>query len=80
MKKAIATLLAVFCLLGSMTALAAEPITEEYGSTTAGTISPLAEETEWAFRVNNGVVQMRLWSYTRGIWLTDWIDCPTTIN
>lgn len=36
-------------------------------------VSPLAEETGWFFRVVDGVAQKRLWSYTRGIWLTDWI-------
>jgi len=32
-----------------------------------------AEETEWYFRVLNGVTEKRLWSITRGIWLTDWM-------
>ena len=32
------------------------------------------EETVWYFRVNNGILQMRLWSITYGRWLTDWID------
>ena len=39
------------------------------------TISPYAEETSWYFRIKDGVLQRRLWSNTRGIWLTDWIDC-----
>ncbi len=34
-----------------------------------------ASETEWRYRVYNGVQQKRLWSITYGIWLTDWIDC-----
>lgn len=33
-----------------------------------------AEETEWFFRINNGRLEKRLWSYTYGKWLTDWID------
>ena len=31
------------------------------------------EETEWYFRVANGLLQKRLWSLTYGYWLTDWI-------
>lgn len=37
-------------------------------------ISVLTEETEWRFRTYNGVNQMRLWSITRRLWLTDWIN------
>lgn len=38
-------------------------------------ISPMAEQTQWYYRINeDGVPQMRLWSITRGVWLTDWID------
>ena len=37
--------------------------------------TPASEQTEWIFRVNDdGTYQMRLWSITRRIWLTDWID------
>lgn len=37
-------------------------------------IMPLAEKTEWYYRYYNGQRQKRLWSLTRGIWLTDWIN------
>lgn len=37
-------------------------------------VTPRTEETVWVSRVYNGKKQMRLWSITRGIWLTDWID------
>lgn len=40
-----------------------------------GEVAPCAEETTWYVRVYNGQPQKRLWSNTRGIWLTDWIDC-----
>lgn len=33
------------------------------------------EETEWHYRTYQGRCQKRLWSITRGIWLTDWEDC-----
>ena len=32
-----------------------------------------AEQTEWYYRINNGVLEKRLWSITYGRWLTDWI-------
>lgn len=38
-------------------------------------VSPRAEETQWVYRVYEGRLQKRLWSYTRGIWLTEWEDC-----
>ena len=38
-------------------------------------ITPYAEETTWYLRIHDGILQKRLWSNTRGIWLTDWIDC-----
>lgn len=31
------------------------------------------EETEWRYRINNGVFEKRLWSVTNLIWLTDWM-------
>lgn len=32
------------------------------------------EEKEWIFRTNpDGTREMRLWSVTRGVWLTDWL-------
>ncbi|EHL07556.1 hypothetical protein HMPREF0322_01673 [Desulfitobacterium hafniense DP7] len=32
-----------------------------------------AEETEWYYRVQNGVMEKRLWSITKRVWLTDWM-------
>ena len=43
-----------------------------------GVATPYAEETTWYLRKYNGHLQKRLWSNTRCIWLTDWIDCYTT--
>lgn len=37
-------------------------------------VTPRTEETVWVSRIYNGKKQMRLWSITRGIWLTDWLD------
>lgn len=36
---------------------------------------PMAEEVQWAFATIDGVRYKRLWSRTRGKWLTDWIRC-----
>lgn len=33
------------------------------------------EQTQWHYRRYEGRCQKRLWSITRGIWLTDWEDC-----
>lgn len=35
------------------------------------------EETEWYYRVADGLIQKRLWSITYGYWLTDWITIGT---
>lgn len=36
---------------------------------------PMAEEVVWVGKTVDGVEYMRLWSITRGKWLTDWIRC-----
>lgn len=35
-----------------------------------------AEQFRWYFRNNNGVDEMRLWSITKGEWVTDWVPVP----
>lgn len=45
--------------------------------TSEESITPRTEETAWYYRTYNGKIQMRLWSYTEGKWLTDWIDVGT---
>ncbi len=39
--------------------------------------TPRAEQTEWIYRYNSelGIYEKRLWSYTYGVWLTDWLPC-----
>ncbi len=56
----------------SAVAIVESAVTQESG----GAVSPRTEETTWYVRVYNGKLQRRLWSNTRGIWLTDWMDCP----
>lgn len=36
---------------------------------------PMAEEVVWVYAPIDGVRHKRLWSLTRGKWLTDWIPC-----
>jgi hypothetical protein len=36
-------------------------------------IKPYAEQVEWYYRYVDGREQQRLWSYTYGRWITDWI-------
>lgn len=42
-----------------------------------GTISPRVEQVGWVYRYNKELDrnEKRLWSYTYGVWLTDWIPC-----
>lgn len=43
-------------------------------------ITPRIDETGWYYRTYNGLFQKRLWSYTEGKWLTDWITVGTVIE
>lgn len=36
---------------------------------------PMAEKVQWVYMPIDGVMHKRLWSLTRGIWLTGWIPC-----
>ena len=71
----ICALSVLMAMMLSFVVSAAPVISPNGDKSDTSTVSPQAEETEWYFRVYNGKVQKRLWSYTRGIWLTDWIDC-----
>jgi len=82
MKRLISLFLALTILLSVSSVALAECIEAPDGSVVEIIAaeqgeSTRAEETAWYFRVFNGMVQKRLWSYTYGRWLTDWIDvCP----
>ena len=60
-------LLIVVSLLGTVSAANVSVAAPEAESGVAR-----AEETEWYYRVNNGVLEKRLWSITYGKWLTEW--------
>lgn len=68
----IAALLCAFALFttGIAPAHAYTPPSDEGG------ISTYAEQVCWYFRTRDGVREMRLWSITKGEWVTDWVPCP----
>lgn len=74
-KRLICVFSVLLAMMLSFAASAAPLIPPEDMGDGTGTVSPQAEETEWYYRIYDGKVQKRLWSLTRGIWLTDWIDC-----
>lgn len=73
--KILSLCMVVIALLSIAPAVFAAEPTETLNAASAGEdiVSPLAEETGWAYRTYNGYLQKRLWSYTEGVWLTDWI-------
>ncbi len=72
MKKILSILLAVmmFC---SIIPVAYADSYESIAIQDGEEIETRAEQTGWYYRDNNGVLEKRLWSYTYGKWLTDWI-------
>lgn len=71
-KRILATVLAVMCVATLMVAPAqayAPSGAEDQAITYSDTV-------RWYYRMNNGVLEMRLWSITQGRWLTGWIVCP----
>ena len=74
MKKKIESILGAGFIVFNLCAVSAFAYTAPPANTTNGGASTQAEETQWYFRTHNGVLQKRLWSFTQGKWLTDWID------
>lgn len=73
MKSITIILLAVIiCLSVANPVMAAEPM---YDTTCCEEASEVSRtmETQWYYRVIDGVTYQRLWSITDGVWLTDWI-------
>ncbi len=74
-KTILALFLALLTLLGTCTVAGAAGVSASAQAIDRpGVASPQAEETVWYTRDYNGKHQKRLWSITKGIWLTDWID------
>lgn len=78
MKRFLSVLLALLMLASiSVTAFAEVPAQSNSSSEGEAVINEeptRQEETVWYFRIYQGRMQMRLWSLTYGVWLTDWID------
>lgn len=72
-KLLILVMVLISLLTTAPTILAAETTAAVNTAFSENQVSPLAEETGWYYRVVDGVAQKRLWSYTEGKWLTDWI-------
>lgn len=72
-KRVVAILLVLMCAASLLVAPAQAyaPPNDDSG------ISAQADTVRWYYRMNNGVMEMRLWSITQGRWLTDWVPVPT---
>lgn len=74
MKKRILTgVAALLCAVTLFTAGVTPALVSPVPDGDEGGISARYEEVRWYYRTNHGVEEMRLWSITRGIWLTDWV-------
>lgn len=51
----------------------AAPYDSSPAETTDASNGARAEQTKWYYRVNNGIMEKRLWSLTNEVWLTDWM-------
>ena len=71
-KRILATSLALMC---AFTLLAAPARAFAPPENDSG-ISVQSETVRWYYRMNNGVLEMRLWSITYQKWLTEWVFCP----
>lgn len=80
MRRLLSVLLALLLFCSVLPAAYADGYTgidETTSDQNGESIETRAEQTEWFYRIINGVVEKRLWSYTYGKWLTDWI--PTNV-
>lgn len=77
MKKFISLLLSLLLLVSLCAPAFADftndPAQAEITSTEKDPGPMRPEETEWYYRIADGLFQKRLWSLTYGYWLTDWI-------
>lgn len=75
MKKLISLLLSLLVIFNLSITCFADGVTQEnLAVQSENEIEPRAEETEWIYCTADGYIWKRLWSYTRGIWLTEWIQ------
>ena len=66
-----AVLVLLLCCSFAMPAFAA-PYDPSPAETTGASDGARAEQTKWYYRMNNGVLEKRLWSITNEVWLTEW--------
>jgi len=71
LKRTISILLIIITMAAFSLPVYALGITPE-ATVTYQTPTPVWEQTRWYFRMNNGVMEQRLWSHTFGRWLNDW--------
>ena len=76
MKQRILTSIAALLCALTLFATGLAPVYASAPPSDEGGISAQAEEFCWYFRMNHGVKEMRLWSITKGQWVTDWVPCP----
>ncbi|MDE6840772.1 MAG: hypothetical protein K2P49_08000 [Oscillospiraceae bacterium] len=77
MKKRILTgVAALLCAVTLLTAGVAPALASPPPEVDEGGISARYDEVRWYFRTRDGVREMRLWSITRGVWVTDWVPVP----
>lgn len=66
-----AVLVLLLCCSFIMPAFAA-PYDSDPAETSGASDGARAEQTQWYYRVRNGILEKRLWSITYGKWLTNW--------
>ncbi len=70
--------LKVFCIICSLTILLLCPaVTVSAQAAPSGeeTIQPRAPIIKWVFKEENGIIYRRLYNYSTGEWIGDWIPC-----
>jgi len=74
MKKALTMVLVTISLLSFPLVTHAAELGVPTNAVILAEDSEIAEQevTTWYYRVNNGVLEKRLWSVTYGYWKTDW--------
>lgn len=73
-KAIISTLLSLMLTFGFPSFISAVECTDPsatYSTNAVQSVAPRVEETEWYYFTINGRPYKRLWSITKGIWLTD---------
>ncbi len=68
----ISTVLVLLLICSFVTPAFAAPYDSSPTETTYASNGPRAEQTKWYYRVNNGIMEKRLWSITYEKWLTEW--------